>query len=193
MINFCYTNIPIKLYKEKVDMGFTSVLHFDPIKQEDETYLCVECTISNDIIDQAETLYKEWKSKQEQLNLNYIKSAKIRKIEEYDTSTNVNGFQLNGVTVWIDKATRVGLMNSTTIAKNMGNENTTLWLGNIKIEVNCDKAIQLLSALEMYALQCFNVTAAHKKTVSELTSIKEIEDFDITADYPDQLVISIQC
>ena len=193
MINFCYTNIPIKLYKERVDMGFTTVLHFDPIKQEDETYLCVECTISNDIIDQAETLYKEWKSKQEQLNLNYIKSEKIRKIEEYDTSTNVNGFQLNGVTVWLDKATRVGLMNSTTIAKNMGNENTTLWLGNIKIEVNCDKAIQLLSALEMYALQCFNVTAAHKKTVSELTSIKEVEDFDITADYPDQLVISIQC
>ena len=193
MINFCYTNIPIKLYKKKVDMGFTSILHFDPIKQEDETYLCVECTISNDIIDQAETLYKEWKSKQEQLNLNYIKSEKIRRIEEYDTSTNVNGFQLNGVTVWLDKATRVGLMNSTTIAKNMGNENTTLWLGNIKIEVNCDKAIQLLSALEMYALQCFNVTAAHKKTVSELTSIKEIEDFDITADYPDQLVISIQC
>ena len=115
------------------------------------------------------------------------------KVEEYNTSTNVNGFQLNGVTVWLDKATRVGLMNSTTIAKNMGNENTTLWLGNIKIEVNCDKAIQLLSALEMYALQCFNVTAAHKKTVSELTSIKEIEDFDITADYPDQLVISIQC
>ena len=182
-----------KLYKKKIDMGFTSILHFDPIKQEDETYLCVECTISNDIIDQAETLYKEWKSKQEQLNLNYIKSEKIRKIEEYDTSTNVNGFQLNGVTVWLDKATRVGLMNSTTIAKNMGNENTTLWLGNIKIEVNCDKAIQLLSALEMYALQCFNVTAAHKKTVSELTSIKEIEDFDITADYPDQLVISIQC
>lgn len=193
MINFCYTNIPIKLYKEKADMGFTSILHFDPIKQEDETYLCVECTISNDIIDQAETLYKEWKSKQEQLNLNYIKSEKIRKIEEYDASTNVNGFQLNGATVWLDKATRVGLMNSTTIAKNMGNENTTLWLGNIKLEVNCDKAIQLLSALEMYALQCFNVTAAHKKTVSELTSIKEVENFDITADYPDQLVISIQC
>ena len=193
MINFCYTNIPIKLYKEKIDMRFTSILHFDPIKQEDETYLCVECSISNDIIDQAETLYKEWKSKQEQLNLNYIKSEKIRKIEEYDASTNVNGFQLNGVTVWLDKATRVGLMNSTTIAKNMGNENTTLWLGNIKIEVNCDKAIQLLSALEMYALQCFNVTAAHKKAVSELTSIKEVEDFDITADYPDQLVISIQC
>lgn len=191
MINFCYTNIPINLYKEKVDRGFTSILHFDPVEQEDGTYLCVECAISNDIIDQAETFYQEWKSKQDQLNLNYIKGEKIRKIEEYDSSTSVNGFQLNGVTVWLDKATRVGLMNSTTIAKNMGNENTTLWLGDIRIEVNCDKAIQLLSALEMYALQCFNVTAAHKKTVSELTSIKEVEDFDITKDYPDQLVMSI--
>lgn len=191
MINFCYTNIPINLYKERVDMGFTSILHFDPIKQEDGTYLCVECAVSNDIIDQAKTLYKKWKSKQEQLNLNYIKSEKIREIEEYDTSTNVNGFQLNGVTVWLDKATRVGLMNSTTIAKNMGNENTTLWLGDIKIEVNCDKAIQLLSALEMYALQCFNVTAVHKKTVNELTSIKKVQDFDVTADYPDQLIMSI--
>ena len=191
MINFCYTNIPINLYKEKVDMGFTSVLHFNPIKQEDDTYLCVECTIPNDLLDQVETLYNEWKTKQEQLKLNYVKNEKIKEIEEYDASTEVNGFQLNGVTVWLDKATRVGLMNSTTIAKNMGNENTTLWLGDIRIEVNCDKAIQLLSALEMYALQCFNVTAAHKKTVSELTSIKEVEDFDITVDYPDQLVMSI--
>lgn len=191
MINFCYTNIPINLYKEKVDMGFTSVLHFDPIKQEDNTYSCVECTISNDLLDQVDTLYNEWKTKQEQLKLNYVKNNKIKEIEEYDTSTKVNGFQLNGVTVWLDKATRVGLMNSTTIAKNMGNENTILWLGDIKIEVNCDKAIQLLSALEMYALQCFNVTAAHKKTVDELTSIKEVEDFDITTDYPDQLVMSI--
>lgn len=191
MVNFCYTNIPINLYKEKVDMGFTSILHFDPIKQEDDTYLCVECTISNDLLDQVETLYNKWKTKQEQLKLNYVKNEKIKEIEEYDTSTKVNGFQLNGITVWLDKATRVGLMNSTTIAKNMGNENTTLWLGSIRIEVNCDKAIQLLSALEMYALQCFNVTAAHKKTVSELTSIKEVEDFDITVDYPNQLVMSI--
>lgn len=31
-------------------MGFTSILHFDPIKQEDETYLCVEC-VPNYLVD----------------------------------------------------------------------------------------------------------------------------------------------
>lgn len=146
---------------------------------------CMVCNPTDDMLRQAG--YEEYVEPPltEKEKLEQAKADKIAEIAAYDKSDKVNGFVLNGVTVWLDKATRVGLMNSTTIAKNMGNENTTLWLGNIKIEVNCDKAIQLLSALEMYALQCFNVTAAHKKTVSELTSIKEVEDFDITADYPD--------
>lgn len=54
-----------------------------------------------------------------------------------------------------------------------------------------DTAIRLLSALEMYALECFNVTAAHKKAVSELTSIEEVEKFDITAGYPAQLKMEV--
>lgn len=81
----------------------------------------------------------------------------MREIEAYDTSDKVNGFILNGMTVWLDKATRVGLMNSTTTAKASGQDTTTLWFGDVKLEVGCDKAIQLLSVLEMYALECFNV------------------------------------
>lgn len=42
----------------------------------------------------------------------------------------------------------------------------------MRIKMSCDKAIQLLSALEMYALECFNVTATHKKAVAELTDIE---------------------
>ena len=38
-------------------------------------------------------------------------------ITAYDSSSSVNAFLLNGIQVWLDKATRVGLMNSTTIAK----------------------------------------------------------------------------
>ena len=98
---------------------------------------------------------------------------------------------LNGLLVWLDKATRVGLMNSTTIAKSAGQQTTTLWLGDVKLEVDCDKAIQLLSALEMYALECFNVTAAHKAAVTDLKTIKEVEAFDVTADYPKQLEMKL--
>lgn len=115
----------------------------------------------------------------------------LEKITDWDTSSAVNGFILNGERVWLDKATRVGLMNSTSIAKAMGQTTTTLWLGDAKLVVECDKAIQLLSALEMYALECFNVTAAHKKAVSEMSTVEEVLAYDYTAGYPKILEMSV--
>lgn len=115
----------------------------------------------------------------------------LAEIEKHDTSSAVNGFILNGQRVWLDKATRVGLMNSTTIAKAMGQPTTTLWLGDVKLVVECDKAIQLLSALEMYALECFNVTAAHKKAVAEMSTVESVLGYDYTAGYPKMLEMRI--
>lgn len=112
-------------------------------------------------------------------------------IDKYDTSPSVNGFMLNGLRVWLNKDTRVGLMNSTQIAKAMGKTTTTLWFGGMQIEVNCDKAIGLLSALEMYALECFNVTAAHKKAVAELNTVEEVLGYDYTKGYPEQLKMEV--
>lgn len=112
-------------------------------------------------------------------------------IDKYDTSPSVNGFMLNGLRVWLNKDTRVGLMNSTQIAKAMGKTTTTLWFGGMQIEVNCDKAIGLLSALEMYALECFNVTAAHKKAVAELNTVEEVLEYDYTKGYPEQLRMEV--
>lgn len=115
----------------------------------------------------------------------------LAEIDKHDTSSAVNGFILNGQRVWLDKATRVGLMNSTTIAKGMGQATTTLWLGDVKLVVECDKAIQLLSALEMYALECFNVTAAHKKAVAEMSTVESVLEYDYTAGYPEVLEMSV--
>lgn len=112
-------------------------------------------------------------------------------IEAYDASDSVNAFMLNGQKVWLDKATRVGLMNSTTIAKAKGQATTTLWLGEAKLVVDCDKAIQLLSALEMYALECFNVTAAHKKAVTEMTTLEDVLGYDYTGGYPKKLTMEV--
>lgn len=116
-----------------------------------------------------------------------LKELKNDEITKYDTSSNVNVFSLNGVDVWLDRDTRVSLMNSTTIAKNMGQENTILWLGTVKIVVKCDQAIQLLSALEMYALSCFNKTAEHRNNVEALSTINEIVSYDYTVGYPEKL------
>lgn len=121
-----------------------------------------------------------------------LKKLKNDEITKYDTSSNVNAFSLNGVDVWLDRDTRVSLMNSTKIAKDMAQENTILWLGTVKITVKCDQAIQLLSALEMYALSCFNKTAEHRKNVEALTTINDIVSYDYTVGYPEKLNLIIE-
>jgi hypothetical protein len=152
---------------------------------------CVVCNPTEDMLRQAG--YKEYQEPvpTDEEKLEEVKAEKIAEITAYDTSSSVNGFVLNGLLVWLDKATRVGLMNSTTIAKAAGQETTTLWLGGIKLVVDCDKAIQLLSVLEMYALECFNVTASHKATVNELTTIEEVEAYDYKTGYPKMLEMSV--
>lgn len=113
------------------------------------------------------------------------------RISTYDSSPSVNGFLLNGLRVWLNKDTRVGLMNSTQIAKGMGQTTTTLWFGGMKMEVDCDKAITLLSALEMYALECFNTTAKHKAAVEKMQTVEEVLGYDYTQGYPEQLKMEV--
>ena len=65
--------------------------------------------------------------------ISVAKQMVLKELAAYDASSEVNSFGVNGTTAWYDKATRVGLMNSTTIAKSIGRKTTTLWLGDTKI------------------------------------------------------------
>lgn len=152
---------------------------------------CIVCNPTEDMLIKAG--YKEYHEPvpTEEEKLEQAKVEKIAEITAYDTSSAVNGFVLNGALVWLDKATRVGLMNSTNIAKAAGQKTTTLWLSGAKFVIDCDKAIRLLSALEMYALECFNVTASHKAAVGEMKSIEEVEAYDYKAGYPKMLEMSV--
>lgn len=193
-INFVKTFVSKDQYKEKEEREGVCILHLDGVLNDElGVYECVECSMP--VSEYSETAvneaYAAWKTALTNRGLARAKREVLKKIEAYDTSPAVNGFALNGTVVWLDKATRVGLMNSTSITKAMGQPTTTLWFGESKMEVPCDTAIQLLSALEMYALECFNVTAAHKKAVSELASIEEVEKYDITAGYPAQLKMEV--
>lgn len=119
-------------------------------------------------------------------------AGKVAEINAYDTSTAVNGFKLNGNEFWLDKATRVGLMNSTEITKAAGQETTDLWMDDVKLTIPCDTVIKLLSAIELYALECFNTTARHKAEVRKLKTVEEVEKYDIKEGYPKQLEINLQ-
>lgn len=119
--------------------------------------------------------------------LDVIKEEAIEQITEYDTSSDVNSFTLQGKQMWLPKETRVGLVNSITIEKAAGKETTTLWFDGEKYELPVDDALQMLSALELYALECYNVTAAHKANVMTLESVGDVVAYDYESGYPDKL------
>ena len=193
-VNFVKTFIPVKDFVAVEKVGNKMLVRFDAVKDADmDAYSCVEGSVSASEYNEQEMRreYGAWKQKWAEKALVLAKKAKIAEITAYDASTAVNGFKLNGNAFWLDKATRVGLMNSTEITKAAGQETTDLWMGDVKLTIPCDTVIKLLSAIELYALECFNTTARHKAEVRKLKTVEEVEKYDIKEGYPKQLEINL--
>lgn len=71
--------------------------------------------------------------------------------------------------------------------KAAGQTDTTLWRGTVKLEMSVKMAIGLLNSIEIYACQCFDVTASHKAAVMELNIIEDVVSYDFTTGYPEKL------
>lgn len=123
--------------------------------------------------------------------LESLKENILKEIERYDKSENVNSFIINGVSAWIDRDTRVSLMNSTTILKNSNIDTTTLWLNNTPYVINCELLIQMLSNLEIYALQCYNITEQHKANIKNLVLEEDLLNYSFKENYPDKLYFTL--
>lgn len=120
-----------------------------------------------------------------------VREKVIAKIEAHDKSDAVNSFTLAGRQMWLDKDTRVGLVNSINIEKSAGKETTSLWFDAVQYEIPIDAALQMLAALELYALDCYNITQAHIASVKLLDDMGTLEAYDYTAGYPDKLVFNL--
>lgn len=192
--NFVNVTLSSQSYQDVEEEDGMTYARFGAAKDEQGNYSCAEASIKTADFDlqEAKDAYERWKASADTSKLNYAKRQKVQEIERYDTSDKVNGFRLNGTVFWLDKATRVGLMNSTEITKAAGQETTDLWMGDVKLTIPCDTVIKLLSAIEMYALECFNTTARHKAEVAELKTVEEVEKYDIKEGYPKQLEINLQ-
>lgn len=119
------------------------------------------------------------------------KQEKIAEISAYDTSDAVNSFTLGETPMWIHREDRISIMNSTTILQEAGIETTTLWNDGVKYTLPCATLIQMLQALEIYALACYDVTEEHKANVNALTTIEEVDSYDYTTGYPEHLTFSV--
>lgn len=108
-------------------------------------------------------------------------------ISFYDSSEDVNGFYMQGKEMWLDKATRAGLMLRFQAEQAMGKEITTLWYDNSQYELPLASAFQMLYALEVYASQCYDNTQRHLAHVDALLSIEDVENYNYQDGYPDKL------
>lgn len=118
------------------------------------------------------------------LDLENLKSQKIAKIQDYDKSEGVNSFTLNGNLVWLDKDTRVGLVNSLQIEKSAGRVDTELWLNGFMYKLPIDHVLQMLVVVELYAKECYNVTQQHIANVKNLNDLNRVWNYNYTKGYP---------
>ncbi len=119
--------------------------------------------------------------------LDDLRAEKLAALDEHDTSPAVNSFTFQGRQMWLDKATRVGLANSIAIEADAGRTQTRLWFDGALYTLPITAARQMLAALELYALDCYNVTASHRAAILALDTPQAIADYDITASYPSPL------
>ena len=142
------------------------------------------------IYNPSEELLKKhgWElySTQEEVVEEYRKK-KIKDIQRYDTSHAINGFTVNGVKMWLDKATRVGLMLRLQSEQQAGYSNTTLWYDNVEYVLPIEMAIQMLHNIEIYASKCYDTTQKHIATVMALDNVQDIKQYNYSAGYPEQL------
>ena len=143
------------------------------------------------LIGNPEDLTQEDKDKLYADYLALCKRVRIAEVERYDKSEQVNGFYLAGQHCWLDKATRVGLANSIAIEKAAGKTETTLYLNGVALTIGIEQAQQMLAALELYALDCYRKTEEHKATINALNTIEEVENYDCTQGYPEQLHLEV--
>ena len=123
----------------------------------------------------------------EQEILNRTKREKINEINHYDSSGEVNIFYIQGLPVWLDKATRAGLKLRFEAELAMKEENTTLWYGNQSFTLQLNMAIQMLYAIEVYASKCYDNTQKHLANVEKLETLEEIMEYDYKVGYPEKL------
>lgn len=152
-----------------------------------------------EVVAYSDYLTAENKKKYEGKTIEEAKEILLAEIDAYDKSSAVNGFYLNGMLIpWskddpsspnVDK--RMGLRQNIADKVALGEENISIWMKGMSFTMPCAQAEMLMRSIENYAYECFNVTAAHKVAVSELTSIEEVEKYDITAGYPAQLKMEV--
>lgn len=141
--------------------------------------------------EQAQTDFAEWEARHTALLLNAAKQRKRCEITAYNTSDNVDAFLLNGEKRWLTRDERAMAKLSTEARQRLGHYTTEQCLGGKFYTIPCDTLLTMLARLEDYALACFNYAIRQQVEVNALTSLEEVENYDVSKGYPEMLTFTI--
>lgn len=125
--------------------------------------------------------------------LERAKQEKIAELMAYDSSSAVNGFDVNynGVEIkdlWLTPDQRANYKNSLDSAEILGMEVVHPVFGGITLELPVQTAKVALAQIQIYADQCYGVTETHKVAINALETVEEVEAYDFTLNYPPKLI-----
>lgn len=193
-INFIKTIIPEAAFKKQYELGSLMIYHIgEALNKELGAYECYECSMAASAFDEEEVqkAFVEFSEKMDALKLEQAKMDKIAEITAYDKSTAVNAFYLNGEQHWLDFNLRDRVFAGNERIAYKGREETSLWLDGKCFVMPIAAAQDLICTIEVYAKDCYNVTATHQAEVNKLTTIEEVEAYDYKTGYPEKLNLKV--
>lgn len=193
-INFIKTFISEGQYKQKYEYGGMMVYHINAeYNKEMNAYECYECTLPKATFDEnkVKAAFAQFSAKMDALKLEQAKADKIAEITAYDKSPAVNAFYINGEQHWLDFNLRDRVFDGNERIAYKGREETSLWLDGKCFVMPITVAQDLICTIEVYAKDCYNVTATHQAEVNKLTTIEEVEAYDYKIGYPEKLNLKV--
>lgn len=193
-INFIKTIIPEAAFKKQYELGSLMIYHIgEALNKELGAYECYECSMAVSSFDEEEVqkAFVEFSAKMDALKLEQAKMDKIAEITAYDKSSAVNAFYLNGEQHWLDFNLRDRVFAGNERIAYKGREETSLWLDGKCFVMPIAAAQDLICTIEVYAKDCYNVTATHQAEVNKLTNIEEVEAYDYKTGYPEKLNLKV--
>lgn len=133
----------------------------------------------------AELGWQPYTPAEEPVDIERVKADKISDLMEYDNSTAVNSFTFNGKQYWLDKTTRMGLVNLLNSTLGVGEEFLEIGMGEDWFLVPCEKALKMFQTLEVYAGKCWNRTQKHLIAIMALETLEEVQEYDFKEGYPE--------
>lgn len=199
-ISFVSTIIPADQFKKKYEIGSSdksetiTIYHLgEVLDSEIGAYRCYECSIPTSLFDEDEVkaAYAKFDERVKAAELAYAISKKEEEITAYDKSPAVNAFYLNGEQHWLDFNLRDRVFDGNERIAYKGREETSLWLDGKCFVMPIAVAQDLICTIEVYAKDCYNVTATHQAEVNKLTTIEEVEAYNYKTGYPEKLNLKV--